>query len=240
VTPDTGWIEGYVQGIAGQWLDKGYGGIDVAVATDDLRACLTDRVVNLGFSQDGAKAECPAWLFEPSLTPEPTATATPEPTATATPVPTATPTPEATAAATPAGQQVTAVGKIIDNPSEGWTDTENTMTLVWDSRGGPSVSGESRYRHERASHNSCGTDWFSSVSHFTGTYYPESGTFEGTEAVEWESLTWHEDWQTGCYELPQSGSSSDSRWSATLEDGFVKCTTSSESVWCTWELTVQG
>ena len=30
-TPDASWVEVHVQSIAGQWLDKGYGGIDVAV-----------------------------------------------------------------------------------------------------------------------------------------------------------------------------------------------------------------
>jgi len=62
--PDMGWIEGYVQGIADQWLDEGYSDADVVAAVGDLRQCLTNWVV-AGASQDEAIALCAPSAYKP-------------------------------------------------------------------------------------------------------------------------------------------------------------------------------
>jgi hypothetical protein len=222
--PDTGWIEGYVQGIADQWLAKEiYSGIDVAVAADDLRACLTDRVVNLGFSQDGAKAECPAWLFEPSLTPEPTATPTPTPE----PEPTETPTPE--------GQQVTANGVFTDlNPYAVVGD--NNIWLKFDRRGGP-VTGGSHLRYEQ-SMDYCGeTDsWETKGDSFEGTYSPDTKELTGTAQWTYEYVVWSLEGEEATCVRQRTGDTITVGWHATFENGVVIGYVQSYE----FELTVQG
>ena len=69
-TPDTSWIEGYVQVAGEQWVDEGYGE-EAVVAAEKLKECLT-KAVKAGASRDEAIAKCPAETFRPKVTPEPT------------------------------------------------------------------------------------------------------------------------------------------------------------------------
>lgn len=236
--PDTGWIEGYVQGIANEWLNKGYGGIDVAVAADDLRQCLTDRVVNLGLSRDQAIAECPSWLFEPSSTPEPTETPTAEPAETATPEETETPSP------TLEPQDVTATGSYVNySLAPGEAMTGNTITLRF-STGGGEVTGEGRIDVTTPPSDPCpgGTRYFT-CDYDGGTYNPETKTLSGTckseaghqrywlEVVETESGGT----ELEC-ELRSHAAQGSINWQATWEDGVVKGSQGDYQ----FELTVQG
>ncbi len=212
-TPDTSWIEPYVESIANQWLAKGYYGIDVAVFADDLRQCLLSAAQS-GAGQEQAKTLCPPEGFEPSETMVPT----PEPEPGETP----TPTPEPTPAPTPVpGVQMTAAGKYNHNPIEGWTDTENSLVISWNTDGGPITSPVSRHSHNRPAANGCGTESYTSVRRYSGEYFPGSGTFYGTYTNEWQSLSWREDPQTGCYEFPLGGTNTGVTWEATLSGSTV-------------------
>jgi len=208
-TRDTSWIEGFVQGIADGWLAAGYGGIDVAVADDDLRQCLTDAVQG-GAGRDEAIGECPTWLFEPQGSPEPTPTPTP----------------------TPAPGLRTARGKFTF-VAPGQTDTENTMTLVWNSTGGPITFGEGRRRTEWPA--PCGTEWSSFSRQYTGTYDPESRTFSGTYSGTGTVHYWYLDTQGKCAEDNRSGIPDSGPWGATWEDNVVRSTAGSD-----FSLTVEG
>jgi hypothetical protein len=200
--PDTGWIEGYVQGIADGWLAAGYGGIDVAVAADDLRQCLTDTVA-AGSGRDAAIGDCPTWVFEPGGSPEPT----PGPTPTRTPGP------------------LTARGKFTYSVP-GWVDTENTMTLVWNETGGPIISGEGRRRTEWSA--PCGTEWSSFSRQYTGTYDPGSKAFSGTYAGTMAAHYWYLDTEGKCAEDNRSGTPDSGPWGAAWEDSVVRSTAGSD------------
>ena len=154
--PDTGWIEGFVQGIADQWLAKGHSGIDVAVYADDLRQCLTGEVM-AGVSRDEAIAACPPSMFEP-------AEETPQPT-------------QAPTAAQPPGGQVTAVGQFIASEL-----TANYLRLEFSTAGGP-VTGVGRVQDTFAM--SEGVLCYSTRNlTLTGQYYPDTGHFEGQYVVQ--------------------------------------------------------
>ena len=239
VTPDTGWIEGYVGGIADQWLAKEiYGGIDVAVATDDLRRCLTASVL-AGASQNEAIGECPAWLFEPSLTPEPTET--PQPAETPQPPqptqPVETPSPEA--------RDVTAVGQYLRAATPGNVVLKNTMTLTFNTAGGP-VEGDGEKDTQTAADGfgSCGTGMIYATFDYKGTYDAETNAFNGTFTVAGEGYSMLEFCESVggelvcvCESVPW-GDSFSGDWQATLEDGVVKGSQTVEVD--TFELTVQG
>jgi len=219
--PDTGWIEGYVQGIADQWLAAGYGGIDVAVAADDLRQCLIDKAQG-GVGRDEAIGECPLWLYEPKVTPSPTQAPTPYATATSlpgetqtpAPEPTEPPTPEPTATPSPLGQQVTARGQLTDlyDPSK---ITANSITLRFNTQGG-SVTGEGHV--ERTSSGGCRTaddQWIDGIIVwtwdvvFSGTYSRDTGQLDGTAQIAFRHVT--------C----QRGAAWSEPWSATLQGSQV-------------------
>ncbi len=226
--PDAGWIEEYVGGIADQWLAKEiYSGFDVAVAADDMRQCLTDRFLNLCFSEEESKAECPAWLFEPVLTPEATATPTPTPEPTPTPQPTETPTPE--------GGQVTAVGEYTGDPFSDFVWVENKVTLVFDTRGGPIISGEGHFRWEDPA-APC-PYWRDYTYHYTGNYSPDSKTLSGTWENEWVIQGYHWRVDEGCVDVEENRTSGNDsgEWGAKLEDGVVRATKGRP-----FTLTVQG
>jgi len=239
VTPDTGWIEGYVGGIADQWLAKEiYGGIDVAVATDDLRRCLTASVL-AGASQNEAIGECPAWLFEPSLTPEPTET--PQPAETPQPPqptqPVETPSPEA--------RDVTAVGQYLRAATPGNVVLKNTITFTFNTAGGP-VEGDGEKDTQTAADGfgSCGTGMIYATFDYKGTYDPETNAFNGTFTVAGEGYSMLEFCESVggelvcvCESVPW-GDSFSGDWQATLEDGVVKGSQTVEVD--TFELTVQG
>jgi hypothetical protein len=237
VTPDTGWIEGYVQGIAGQWLDKGYGGIDVAMATDDLRQCLTASVL-AGTSQNQAKADCPPWLYEPSL-PEETPSPEPSPSPSAPPSPAQMPTPSPTAE----GREVTAVGQYLRPEAEGYVALTNTMELTFNTGGG-SVKGEGHKDIQTPDDDGCGTGMIYATFNYEGTYSPDTKTFSGTLKIEAGGYSMLEycdlvgdEWLCECESVPW-GDSFSGDWQATLEDGVVKGSQTVEVD--TFELTVQG
>jgi hypothetical protein len=199
-TPDTSWIEGYVQGIADGWLAAGYGGIDVAVAADDLRICLTDALT-AGASRDAAIGECPTSWFEPQGSPEPTA----EPTAT--PAPTA-----------PPGVVVTATGAFVFGDLGNATLTQNTISLTWNTSGGPIISGSGNWRQEVAHY--CGTEWQSWSGTYAGTFDPASNTFSGSYSGTFAVLYFHREPDGSCVEDPASNPSTGG-WSATLSGSTV-------------------
>ena len=219
--PDAGWIEGYVGGIADQWLAKEiYSGFDVAAAADDMRQCLTDRFLTLCFSEEGAKAECPAWLFEPSLPVE-------------TPSPSPSPSPQPTPSPSPGGGQVTAVGVYTGDPLPSFVYVENKVTLVFDTRGGPIISGEGHFRWDDP--DAPCPHWRDHTYHYTGNYSPESKTLSGTWENEWVHMgyTWRVD--EGCVKEDRTSGTDSGSWKATLEDGVVRATAGRP-----FELTVQG
>ena len=220
-TPDMGWIDGYVQGIADQWLAKGYSGIDVAVYADDLRQCLTEKVTD-GASRDEAIAACPPSLFEPAEampTPQPTLAPPTQPPPEATSPPPPPPPP-------PQGQQVTAVGHLFPRASEN-EPTENSMRLEFNTAGGQ-VTGTATYQWIYITDDNvqCFYTWEMT---FTGTYVPATGRLEGTET---EHFTKTPDvFQCGV-DLQQSG-----HWEATLEGNRI---TGDIALFRDFELTVQG
>jgi hypothetical protein len=198
-TPDTGWIAGYVEGIATQWLNAGYGGIDVAFAADSLSQCLINAV-DSGLGRDDALGECPLWLFEPEGTPQPTQT------------PIETPTP------TPAGVPVTAKGTFDFGDLGNARVTENTMTLTWNSAGGPITAGDARWREEVDAF--CGTEWESFHAQFAGEFNAATMTFTGTYTGELAQLNYHREPDGSCVADPASVPVSRG-WSATLSGNTV-------------------
>jgi len=237
--PDTSWIEGYVQGIANQWLAAGYGGIGVAVAADDLRNCLTDAVQG-GAGRDEAIGECPLWLYKPQGTPppktatpvatatfapEPTETPAPEPTETPAPEPTEAPSPEPTQTPAPPGVQVTARGGFDVDPDY-FTITENTMTLTFNTGGG-SVSGDSRLHYEQQQGSTslgCGMDSYDETVHYEGANSLEDPrVFSGTATVTYAYVLWYiedEGGETTC--APKhTGNTVTLSWNALWEGGVV-------------------
>jgi hypothetical protein len=182
-TPDTGWIENYVQTAGEQWVDEGYG-VEAVVAAERLKACLTEAA-EAGASRDEAIAQCPTKAFKPTATPQPTETPaaeetetpaaeetetpapepteeppveetetpTPERTQTPAPQPTETPTPQPTATPAPPGQDVTATGQLTDLYDPSQI-TVNSITLRFNTQGG-SVSGEAHF--EKKVQGSCRT-----------------------------------------------------------------------------------
>jgi hypothetical protein len=208
-----------VQSIAEQWLAEGYGGTEVAVYSDDLRECLLYAVLDLALTDPAAaQGVCPPDQFKPGGSPSPseeTPTDTPDASEEATPTPTPTPSPIP-------GTQKTAIGTYNDNPVENWTDTENTVTIVWWSGAEPgSVSGEGHHSHTRPAANGCGTETYISSMFYTGTFDPVSGTFSGTYTGQWQSTSWHESPQTGCYQFPQGGTYDNRSWGAALQGPTV-------------------
>jgi hypothetical protein len=221
-TPDTGWIEEYVQGIADQWLANGHSGIDVAVYADDLRQCLTEEVIG-GASRDEAIAACPPSVFEPAEqtpAPQPTQAPTPQPPPEATPIPPPPPPPP------PQGQQVTAVGQfILWLPQE--EPSENFMRLEFNTAGGQ-VTGTAKYQwiYPTEENVQC---FYTFEMTFSGTYLPGTGRLEGTEA---EHFTKKPDvFQCGV-DLQET-----LHWEATLEGNRI---TGSIGADRDFELTVQG
>jgi hypothetical protein len=229
--PDTGWIEGYVQGVASQWLADGYGGIDVAVAADDLSNCLIDKVQG-GAGRDEAIGECPLWLYKPEGTPPPTtatplatATVVPEPTETPAPEPTEAPTPEPTGTPSPPGVQVTATGG-FDIDLDYFTVTENTMTLTFNSGGGL-VTGDSRLHYEQqqgAISLGCGRDTYDETAHYEGTNSVEDPrVFSGTTTHTYAYALWYvegEGDQKTCVQK-HTGNTVTLHWQAFWEGGVV-------------------
>jgi hypothetical protein len=234
-TPDTGWIEDYVQAVTEQWVDEGFF-VEAVVAAENLRVCLTEAV-EAGASRDEAIARCPAKAFKPTATPKPTETPAaeetetpaagtetpaPEPTEeppveeteTPAPEPTETPTPEPTETPTPQAQEVTATGQLTDlsDPSK---ITANSITLRFNTQGG-SVSGEAHF--EKKYQGSCRTAsdqyidgtivWTWDVV-FSGTYYQDRGQLDGTAQITFRHVT--------C----QRGAAWSEPWSATLQGGQV-------------------
>jgi len=220
--PDTSWIEGFVQGIADQWLAEGYSGIDVAVYADDLRQCLADEVA-AGAGRDEAIAACPPSMFEP-VEETPPLQPTEAPPAVPPPEPTEVPPPPPTAP--PQGQQVTAVGVFI--PTQ-WDNepTENYIRLEFNTAGGP-VSGTGKFQYIRMTEEGvqCFCTWEAT---FTGTYFPETGRLEG----RYNDHVTHLPYVFQCGEDYQESG----RWEATLEGNRI---TGSEVNWRGLELTVQG
>jgi hypothetical protein len=224
--PDAGWIEGYVSGIADQWLAKDiYSGIDVAVAADDMRQCLTDRFLTLCLSEEESKAECPAWLFEPSL---PVETPSPSPSPSPSPQPTPSPSPEP--------QQVTAKGQYVMAPVlEGETVVWNTITLTFSTAGGPgSVEGTGHWDTQTPSDDlNCPPTVLRQTLTYEGAYNPEDNTFIGTYKVVADGTYFFEeceviDWDTleeecHCEEGAYSDSTSGIQWTGIWgEDGVIR------------------
>jgi hypothetical protein len=236
--PDTGWIEGYVQGIASGWLDKGYEGIDVAVAADDLRQCLTDRVVNLRLSRDEAIGECPAWLFEPSL-PEETPSPSPTPSPTLSPSPSPEPTPSPTIEA----RQVTAVGQLGPSAYEtGNPITKSFMRLEFNTAGGK-VEGTGTFQYSYVTQDEV-VCYKTHEATFTGTYFPETGRFEGTYQDHFwrnpdpEARGEPSEYVFQCQDEVSQGPYP---WEATLVGNHITgAELAGGGVWREFELTVQG
>jgi hypothetical protein len=193
VPPDTSWIEPFVQSVANQLLDAGYSGIDVAVAVEELRACLYDFALD-GWTKEDALYFCQDVVY--SLLPqEPTATREPAPAATSAPQPTATP--------QPAGGQMTVVGQLRDSASSR-SYTTNSITVTFDSGGG-TANGQAHltYEYDVISHPGCVHIWDWVMS---GSYSPETGLISGTVTLTRASpncggppasAPWTEDWYAG-------------------------------------------
>jgi hypothetical protein len=235
-TPDTGWIEDYVQAVGEQWVDEGYG-VEALLAVERLKACLTEAAEG-GASREEAIAQCPAKAFKPTATPQPTETPAAEETETPAPEPTETPaaeetetpaaeqtgtpppeptqmpTPEPAATPTPQGQNVAATGQLTDlyKPSE---ITANSITLGFNSQGGP-VSGEAHF--EKRYQGTCRTasdEWIEGTIVWTwdvvfdGTYFEDTQQLDGTAQITFRHVT--------C----QRGAAWSEPWSATLQGGQV-------------------
>jgi hypothetical protein len=231
--PDTGWIEGYVQGITNQWLDKGYGGIDVAVAADDLRQCLSRAVVDDGRSQDEAIADCPPSLYEPKITPtaQPTATRTPEPTATPQPQPTATPAPQK--------RDITAVGQYLTSVPGSCVVEKNTVTLTYNTGGGPGSvkQGRGQWVTSCVVWAECPPSADSQDISYQGAYSPDPNTFSGTWQMQ-NTGTYYTYEGGGQCEPHQYSDSYSGSWQATLQGGVVNGDHGPDGI--PFELTVQG
>jgi len=239
--PDTSWIEGYVQVVGEQWVDEGYD-VEAVVAAENLKECLTEAVEG-GASRDEAIARCPADAFKPTATPQPTATPpaeeteTPaaEETETPAPEPTEAPPPEPTQTPAPPGAQVTARGGFDIDPDY-FTVTENTMTLTFNSGGGP-VSGDSRLHYEGSACPDT-TDWWDETAHFEGTYFADSGTFTGTATWTYANSLWYlegEGNEKACVEK-HTGDTVTVDWNGTFDSGVVTGYLGTRE----FQLTVQG
>jgi len=247
-TPDTGWIESYVQAVGEQWVDEGYGA-EAVVAAENLRVCLT-AAAEAGASRDEAIAKCPTKSFKPQATPEATETPAPTPEPTETPVaeetetpaveetetpapePTQTPTPEPTETPAPPAQSVTARGGFDVDPNY-FSIAVNTMTLTF-SPGGGSVIGDSRLHYEGSACPDT-TDWWDETAHFEGTYIPDSKTFTGTATWTYENSLWSLEGDPATCVEKHTGDSVTIDWYATLEGGVVTGSLSSRE----FQLTVQ-
>jgi hypothetical protein len=220
------WIEGYVQGVADQWLAKGYSGIDVAVYADDLRQCLRGSLQS-GFSEEGAKAQCPPSQFEPIATPQPTETPPP---------PAETPTPEPTATPTPQPQDVTAVGQFLYAPP-GETVVGNTATLKFNAGGDVTLEGRLDTRGPESQY--CDPYFHFLSLDCDGAHALDSGAFAGTCQTQSGTTSYSAEFtgpdQWVC-QAHNSGASGSGPWQATLEGTVVKGSYGDLQ----FELTVQG
>ena len=214
--PDTSWIEGFVQSETDRLLAMGHSAFDVAALTIELRECLTAAVLE-GATEDEAVFLCAGITnIGPPETPTPEATETPE--ATPTPEGEETPTPEATATATPEAREVTAVGQLNHSAQEGCAVEKNTMTLKFNTDGGPIISGEGHVVLS-CPYGGCGYLNRSWDYDFEGQYEPHSKTFSGTVHVyrKWpDTGTWDPCELRGWDEHERT-----EPWDATLEDGVV-------------------
>lgn len=168
--PDTSWIEPFVQGIANQLLSEGYSGIDVALAIDELRACLFDFALD-GWTKEEALYFCQDVVYS-ILPPKHEETPAPAPTATRQPVPTATSAPQ------PAGGQVTAVGQVLPNAyDEGNPISESYIRLEFNTAGGP-VNGQGRFQYTYTTDD--GVPCYFTVDYtLSGQYSAATGRFDG-------------------------------------------------------------
>jgi hypothetical protein len=220
---DLSWIDGYVQGIANEWVARGYTG-DVTPYMNALSQCLVNAVLD-GATEEQAKADCPPWLYAPSL---------PEASATPTPSPSPSPSPQPTPSPSPTGQEVTAEGTYTYTYGK---VKNNTIWLKFDPAGG-TVTGEGHLLLEEVPSLECGPGIDDSRFYYTGTYDATSKTFEGTYYVvsggSQEAPVCDEHGCT-CQVFPREGVTEDLPWEATLEDGVVRSTVGAQFV-----LTVQG
>jgi hypothetical protein len=145
------------------------------------------------------------------------------------------------------GEKVTAVGGYVGESVASKTVVRNTMTLTFDTAGGPgSVEGQGNVDQEfEGSVFACPvgeTTWSTErwVIDYYGAYDPDSNTFSGTMEMFHVSESWFGGGDDPCWKDVREKELS-REWQATLEDGVVKGSLAPpvDSQW-TFELTVQG
>jgi hypothetical protein len=204
-TPDTSWVEPYVESISDVWRGMGFEESAVVASANNLRACLL-AAVEMGLDdEESATALCPYEGFEPG-------TPTPEPSAEPTEPQEATPTP------TTAGVPVSATGTFDFGDLGNAILTQNTVSLSWNTAGGPITSGTGGWRMEVQHY--CGTEWESWSGQYSGTFDPALNTFSGNYTGEWARLNFHREPDGSCVQDPTGGPST-GQWAATLSGSTV-------------------
>jgi hypothetical protein len=132
---------------------------------------------------------------------------------------------------TPEGVEVTAVGWFVGPLPQGWERVTNSITLRFNTAGGPgSVSGDS----ERVDRKVDPTDWTVETQHiqFSGSYSPDTRQLSGTVHVTGTNVDYQEGQILSEYPLDYPAV-----WSATWDGATV---TGSVDGMGPFELTVQG
>jgi hypothetical protein len=155
---------------------------------------------------------------EPEETPSPEATPSPSPEPTEAP----TPTPQPTAVPTPEAQEITAVGQYL-SPAPGCTIDQNTMTLVFNTAGGPGsvTQGNGSFATSCVVWEECPPSVDSEEITYEGAYDPDSKTFEGTWTLQFDSTYYMPDGEGHCEADEQSDTMSGT-WQATLSGGAIQ------------------
>lgn len=205
--PDTSWIDGFVERVGERMIEEGYSEGLAAVVMVDLTDCLTAAVLG-GQSMEDAVTACAATFAEPT----PHATATAAPTATQPPQPDA--------------RGVTALGKFVLPLGDKCTVEENTMSLTFNTGGGPgSATGNGHWRDSCRDYQQCQPRAELVTWQLRGEYDPGSDGFTGTADMNTEGTQYqpHEgDPQAECDEITVSGGPTGIPWRATLQDGTLK------------------
>jgi len=128
---------------------------------------------------------------------------------------------------------VTAVGVYTGDPLPSFVYVENKVTLVFDTRGGPIISGEGHFRWDDP--DAPCPHWKEYTYHYAGNYSAEFKTFSGTWEDEHVDMGYKWNVWDGCVEELLTSDTDSGQWAATLEDGVVRATAGRR-----FELTVQG
>jgi len=222
--------------VSAYWQGMGCSESEVQEALDSLSGCLTSST-DVGSSFSQILSKCPIVAYQPDCVSEPTEEAEPSPSPSPSPWPTA------------EGREVTAVGQYVENigsydpaSTPGAVVLRNTMTLTFNTAGGP-VSGEGYTEVEApAVDEECKgkTNIQSLAASYEGAYDPDLKKFGGVRHYDLEFLRHNSVFDEAAgvrvCEIHDLSGSFSTAWIAWLEDGVV--TGWDESGW-TFELTVQ-